>query len=385
MLDLTANLQESLVKVESASRWGKLVIAAAIVVSAVLVANHWEFGGTPVTYNYGYYGGGTRLAVLTGAGPGGGPHIRVINPANLGSDWGAFMTVDPATYSGGTYVARGDVNGDGTAAEIVVGQLGVVKTRNLNGSPPAQDIFPYGTSFHGEVRVAVADLDGDGRAEVITAPGPGGGPHIRAFTLNGTDYVPFAGTLGQGIMAYASNFTGGVYVAAADLNADGKAEIITGAGAGGGPHVRAFNANGTQMAGQIGNGFYAYGSNFSGGVRVAAGYFDNTGVATIVTGAGPGGGPHVREFTAAGVPVVGQRGDGWYAYAPNFAGGVFVGVGDIDSDEPAEIVTGAGAGGGPHVRAFDVSGAPVPGQLGGGIMAYPQNFSGGVTVAAGKV
>jgi hypothetical protein len=359
-----------------------------LVLAAVLATDHFVLTSTPAAYNYGYYGGGTRLAIVTGPGPGGGPHIRVVNPASSlapASDWGAFMTVDPATYSGGTYVARGDVNGDGAnTAEIIVGQLGAVKTRNINGTAPAQDIYPYGTGFHGEIRVATGDLNGDGKAEVITAPGPGGGPHIRAFTLQGTDYVPYTGQLGSGIMAYASNFTGGVYVAAADLNADGKAEIITGAGPGGGPHVRAFNADGTKMAGQIGDGFYAYGSTFTGGVRVAAGYLNNSGIATIVTGAGPGGGPHVREFGVNANPVAGQAGSGWYAYGSNFTGGVFVAVGDIDSDEPAEIVTGAGAGGGPHVRAFKASGVPAPGQLGDGFMAYG-NFNGGVTVAAGKV
>ncbi|MEY2471550.1 MAG: hypothetical protein QOK28_879 [Actinomycetota bacterium] len=361
-------------------RWTKVAAGAALVLGGLFATDHLSLNSTPATYNYGFYGGGTRLAIETGPGPGGGPHIRVVNPANLNSDWGAFMTVDPSSYSGGTYVARGDLNHDGTG-EIVIGQLGVVKIRNVNGTPPAQDITPY-DNYHGEVRVAVADLDGNGSAEIITAPGPGGGPHVRAFEENGT---PFAGQLGSGIMAYAPSFTGGVYVAAADLDGDGRAEVITGAGPGGGPHVRAFSANGNKMTGQIGDGFYAYASNFAGGVRVAAGYFDNTGVANIVTAPGPGGGPHIRQFSVSGNPVPGQRGDGFMAYASNFTGGVFVAVGDIDSDEPAEIITGAGAGGGPHVRAFDLTTAPVPGQLGSGFMAYSPSFTGGVTVAAGKV
>lgn len=367
------------------TRSWKFVVGAAAIVGGLVAANQFAFNGVPVTYNYGFYGGGQRLAIETGAGPGGGPHIRVVNPANLNSDWGSFMTFqpgDPTNYSGGTYVARGDLNGDGTTGEIIIGQLGVVKLRSASGAPVAQDITPYGTSFKGEVRVASADLDGDGKAEIITAPGPGGGPHIRAFEQNGT---PFAGQMGSGIFAYASDFTGGVYVAAADLNGDGKAEIITGAGPGGGPHVRAFSANGNKMAGQIGDGFYAYGSNFTGGVRVAAGYFDNSGIANIVTAPGPGGGPHIRQFNNTANPVPGQRGDGFMAYAPNFTGGVFVAVGDVDSDEPAEIITGAGAGGGPHVRAFDLTTAPVPGQLGSGFFAYSPSFTGGVTVAAGKV
>ncbi|HUR76329.1 MAG TPA: VCBS repeat-containing protein [Acidimicrobiales bacterium] len=360
--------------------WARVAIGASLVLAGVLATDSFVLNGTPAAYNYGYYGGGTRLSIITGAGPGGGPHVRIVNPANLNADHGGFMTVPPGTYSGGIYVARGDLNGDGSTAEIVVGHRGVVKIRNADGSPPQQDITPY-PGYGGEIRVAAADLDGDGKAEILTAPGPGGGPHVRAFNANGTTFAP----VGGGFFAYANSFTGGVYIAAADLNADGKAEVITGAGPGGGPHVRAFNANGSKMAGQIGDGFYAYGANFAGGVRVAAGYFTNSGVATIVTGAGPGGGPHVREFAVSGNPVAGQAGDGWYAYGANFSGGIFVAVGDIDADESAEVVTGAGAGGGPHVRGFKASGAPMPGQVGDGFFAYPANFTGGVTVAAGKI
>ncbi len=68
--------------------------------------------------------------------------------------------------------------------------------------------------------------------------------------------------MGQ-FFAYDSNFKGGVNISAADINKDGLAEIVTGAGAGGGPHVRAFN-----MEGELVNSFYAYDRSFSGGVNV---------------------------------------------------------------------------------------------------------------------
>jgi hypothetical protein len=325
------------------------------------------------------------VAVIAGMGPGSTPSVRIVNPNDLGHDISNFNTV--ASDSGGLYVASGDINGDGNA-DVVAGQHGVVKFRDSGGSAIAQDLTPYG-AFGGEIRVAVADLNGDNRAEVITAPGPGGGPHIRAFTLplGASDLVPYGqGNLGSGIMAYDPNFHGGVYVAAGDINGDNLAEVVTSAGPGGGPHVRGFNADGNPVNGSLGSGFMAYAPNFTGGVRVALGNFSGSHV--IVTGAGPGGGPHVREFTVSSFNVAqaaGQAGEGWYAYAPAFTGGVFVAVGDIDTDDATEIITGAGAGGGPHVRAFDATSAPVPGQMGSGIMAFSPSFSGGVTVATGKV
>jgi hypothetical protein len=139
----------------------------------------------------------------------------------------------------------------------------------------------------------------------------------------------FEGLTGQeivGFFAYFHLFTGGVYVTAGDLNGDERADIITGAGAGGGPHVRAFNADSLNEI----TSFFAYHPAFTGGVIVGTGDFNGDGKLDIQTAAGPGGGPHVRGID----PRTGEELVSFFAYEPTFTGGVsIVGspVGPIDS------------------------------------------------------
>jgi hypothetical protein len=168
---------------------------------------------------------------------------------------------------------------------------------------------------------------------------------VRVFSGNG-------GALLGEFFAYASSFTGGVQVAAADVDGDGRAEIITGAGPGGGPHVRVFDtADGQQLPGPAGS-FFAYGPNFRGGVFVAAGDVDGDGRAEIITGAGATGGPHVRVIRASD----GQQLASFFAYAAQFTGGVRVGVTDLNGDRRAELVLAPGAGAGLPVRITTLHG-----------------------------
>src|SRR5439155_1334402 len=148
----------------------------------------------------------------------------------------------------------------------------------------------------------------------------------------------------------------------------GAGLLGTGAGPGGGSHVRVFDNNGNPTA----VSFFAYPPGFAGGVHIAMGDVDGDGFPEIITGAGAGGGPHVRGFTVdtsnGSVVPVGSV----FAYDPAFPGGVYV-AGRVGLD----VVTGAGPGGGPHVRTFD-------GQTGQGtatsFFAYPTGFGGGVAV-----
>jgi hypothetical protein len=89
--------------------------------------------------------------------------------------------------------------------------------------------------------------------------------------------------------------------------------IVTGAGAGGGPNVKVFDATGAALA-----GFFAYDPAFTGGVTV--GVVQETAGPALRTGAGPGGGPRVSDFNGMTLALL----DTFFAFDPTFRGGVFV-------------------------------------------------------------
>jgi CSLREA domain-containing protein len=215
--------------------------------------------------------------------------------------------------------------------------------------------------FSGPVKVASGDFNSDGVADIIAGAGVGGGPAIAILDSQ-------TGQVIEAFFAFDQAFTGGVFIAVQDTNGDGILDIIASAGPGGGPEVRIFNGANLNLL----RSFYAYAEDFSGGVSVASIDFNNDGILDLVTGAGPGGGPHVKVFDGATNAIISQ----WYAYPASFTGGVFVAVGDIGNDGTFEVVTGAGQGGSPVVAVWD----PNTGALLAQFMAYAEDFTGGVRV-----
>jgi CSLREA domain-containing protein len=283
--------------------------------------------------------GPSAALFAVGADVGGGPEVKVYDAVTnqLRFD---FFAYDPH-FTGGARVAVGDVTGDGTPDVVTgAGPGGGPQVNVYDGKTGAllRSFFAYDPHFTGGVNVAVGDVNGDGFADIITGTGVGGGPQVNVFDGR-------TGALLRSFFAYEPTFRGGVNVAAGDVTGDGKADIITGTGFGGGPRVQVFDG----VTGEEVLNFFAYESSFRGGVNVAAGDVNGDGKADIVTGTGVGGGPAVSVFDGATGSQIGR----WLAFDPGFRGGVAVETADVDAAGKAEVLVAPGAGTDPVVRVLD--------------------------------
>jgi hypothetical protein len=223
---------------------------------------------------------------------------------------------------------------------------------------PTGTVSPFG-STGGTVRSATADVDGDGIPDIILATGPG--TQLLVAVVSGADnttllvrpFAPFAGSEG---------FTGGGFVAAADLDGDGKAEWVVTPDRGGGPRVTVFslvNGAATVRANFLG----IDDPSFRGGARAALGDVTQDGKPDLAVVAGFLGGPRAALFDGrtllGGSPT--QLVNDFFAFpgsdAVTLRNGVFVAIGDVNGDGFGDLIFGGGPGGAP--RVFILSGAMI--------------------------
>jgi hypothetical protein len=153
-------------------------------------------------------------------------------------------------YTGGLSFAFGDVNGDGVKEVVVApedGRGGEIRVYRYTGELVTLPWRAFGERYSGGANVAVGDLNGDAISEVIVGAGQGGGPQVRIFSSLGK-------LLSAGFFAYDLQFRGGVRVSAGDVNGDGKDEIVTGPGPGASPEIKIFDSKGKS----INPGFFAF-------------------------------------------------------------------------------------------------------------------------------
>src|SRR5512133_2639230 len=200
---------------------------------------------------------------------------------------------------------------------------------------------PYPTYQQG-VRVAVGDVNGDGRNEIVTAPGRDAFTELRVFdgrTFRQIDtLLPF-----RDAVWYA-----GAYVATGDTNGDGRAEVVEGLDSGCCTTLHVLDA----VSGGDLSGWFPYGDHSEVGARVAAGDVNGDGKAELLSSA----------IGSSRIDLYAPTGGASFRSIDAFDGGetgpLAFTAGDVAGTDRAEIVTAAPTVLGVRVKVIDaVSGA----------------------------
>jgi|GEM_PF-728205 len=137
-------------------------------------------------------------------------------------------------YTGGVAVASADFNNDGHAdvvtiqngggqrpqIEIFSGSAILLGTQTLLGTAN-----PFQSTYTGGAFIATGDVNDDGTPDLIASETTGGQPLVRVVDGHTLTRI-------QSFLAFGSSFAGGVAVASGDFNNDGFADIVAASGPG---------------------------------------------------------------------------------------------------------------------------------------------------------
>lgn len=252
----------------------------------------------------------------------------ITNGAFVNGSFVRAYRMDGSQVRNGFVAERGDVpsgatviasNLDGRGTWTVSAQNGAVTATPPDGR--VRSFRPFGSSYRGGLSIAVGDVVGNATQEIIVGRNKAMPSDVRVFSTEGKQLHAW--------VAYNPSFAGGARVGVGDLDGDGKREIVTGAGPGGGSHVRIFSGTG----GSAGGSFFAFNATERGGVTIAVGDLDGDGKSEIIVGSGEGAIPRVRVFDFRGT----LKTELTFGSQPVLSG-LTVTTSDLDGDGLAEML-----------------------------------------------
>jgi hypothetical protein len=325
-------------------------------VSVLLGNGDGTFGG-PVVYDSG--GGGPTAMVVTDLNHDGKPDIVVVNqgcPATGNDCLGVLLNNGDGTFrsvvvyaSGGTLLANGgtttaplvigDLNGDGKPDLVILNQGGGSNGDGLigvligNGDGTFKPVATYDSGGFYSNSIAMADLNGDGKLDVVvTDCAPAG-----STSCSGTVDEAVGVLLGKGdgtfgpVNTYDTGGAGSIFptpVMIADVNGDGKPDLLVGNACTllnrscvrqGSVGVLLGKGDGTFKAAAT------YNTGYNAGVLVLADLNGDGKVDLVVGNGSPG--------------VLLGNGDGTFQAIQNYTtGGAYVAVADLDGDGKPDVI-----------------------------------------------
>jgi hypothetical protein len=266
--------------------------------------------------------------VIAGTGPGAASHVRILD----GTDGHELFALDPfeGSFTGGVFVASGDVNGDRVPDLIITPDEGGgprVRIFSGKGFDQMADFFGIDDSnFRGGARTALADINGDGAADLLVAAGFQGGPRVAGFdgrAVGSANPVK----LFADFFAFEDTLRNGVYLTAGDINGDGYAEVIAGGGPGGAPRISTFDGRSLIQDNTPNRtvDFFAGDTSNRDGVRLAVKNLDGDQLADLLAGVRTATGSQVLSYSGKGLTSGNTTPDLDLDAFPDLAAGVFVG------------------------------------------------------------
>jgi uncharacterized repeat protein (TIGR01451 family) len=335
---------------------------------------------TQSTWKVAYTGGATGAAV--GAG---NLNTKITLPANgkavftIVANVGASATGDLVS-SATVGAASGETNTANNSASdtdrfvprsIAVaddgGWSGTSLVRLVNPSTGAMiaQAFAFEPDFKTGVRTALADLDGNGTAEVVAVPNYGRVGQLAVFQQN----VASDGTVTlfkdarYSLQPFGPGYDRGLNVVVGDFTGDGLADVAV-AKAFGSAAVKIYQSTPTAVGGPLTlfRSFTPFPAA-KGGVSIAAGDFGTFAGSTIANGSSLDGKHELVVATSAGVaplvrvynvapalPVVVET---IRPFSSSFVGGLSVDVGRVNADLIPDITVAQAGGGQSLVEVYD--------------------------------
>lgn len=222
-------------------------------------------------------------------------------------------------YKGGDQIAHVDLDNNGLSEVLVVSKNKITVMRD--DGQLLMKIYPYTANYTGKLRVAYGDLNADGDIEIYVAPSDGYPLPIKVYNRSGE-------TVKDDLYPFGEKYKGGYSLAVGNVSGDGD-RLIIGAGIGKEPVVQIYD-----FANKVLNKWLAFEKTFRGGVNVAAGDVTADTKDEIVVGAGKGKKPLIKIFNAAGkalFPTI-------QAYTTILNPGIDVRVKDVDYDGKEDII-----------------------------------------------